>query len=620
MSFLSGIFNNVSTPDVTYTGQSGITKSTPAPGDLSGLTNGETISGKVLSNNNGNITIELPGGTQIQAKLSDQVSLSEGQEITFEYKGISDNKIVLSPLYTNVSNASTAMKALSAASLPINDLTMSMADSMIEAGKNINKDALVSMYRDVSAYKNSEPQNIMAMKEMGIELNPENVQKFEAFKNYENKLTEGIKDIVRDIPSAFNEILNESGENKAAGFINDVIRIFTEGSMPEDGDGQSVGTNEPLVGKIVISENGPVLEQDSSGNNPSSNGVSNVDINGTPATPMPQVADGANALDANNINRFATIEGADAEQQGNSNTEQIQSREPLQNGEQLQSLDTWKNMTTFEKSGMIDALKQAGMPEEATKRLFDENVSSTDFLKSVATTIQKGSLTDSIRELISSDKFGAMLKDAVDKQWTLEPAQVQDKAQVEHLYERLERQTRDLTDALSKAVSESTSGNTPLQADLSNMNQNMDFMHQMNNVYQYVQLPLKMNGSDATGDLYVFTDKKSLANSDGNVSALLHLDMSNLGPVDVYASITPGNNVFTKFYLKDDEMIDFISNNIHILNERLENRGYSTKAEMVIKGSDKNEDVAYDVLHAGTVGGQVGNTSLVSKLSFDMRA
>ena len=141
-------------------------------------------------------------------------------------------------------------------------------------------------------------------------------------------------------------------------------------------------------------------------------------------------------------------------------------------------------------------------------------------------------------------------------------------------------------------------------------------MNQMNNIYQYVQLPLKMNGSEATGDLFVYTDKKSLARKDGNVSALLHLDMNNLGPLDVYASITPGNNVYTKFYLQDDDTLDFIEANIHILNERLESRGYNMKCEASTKDS-LNKDKLFD---STTAPSNNPNMSKIMKYSFDMKA
>ena len=204
---------------------------------------------------------------------------------------------------------------------------------------------------------------------------------------------------------------------------------------------------------------------------------------------------------------------------------------------------------------------------------------------------------------------GALLRDAMTGQWMLNPEEVGKKQTVDNLYERLTRQTKDLSQVLSQIAKPDSA----LAGNLSQMNQNLDFMNQMNQMYQYIQLPLKMNGSETTGDLFVYTDKKSLAQNDGNVSALLHLDMPSLGPLDVYASITPEKSVFTKFYLESDEMIDFIAENIHVLNERLEKRGYKMKSEMIKKGEEG--DVKELLIKE-----QGGIPKTTGHLGFDMRA
>ena len=99
---------------------------------------------------------------------------------------------------------------------------------------------------------------------------------------------------------------------------------------------------------------------------------------------------------------------------------------------------------------------------------------------------------------------------------------------------------------------------------------------------------------------------------DGNVSALLHLDMDNLGPVDVHVTLNTENNVKTKFFLKDDEALDLISKNIDRLNERLNNRGYNMSAEFVNK--EDNNTVLDTILEDNK------NISVVSGVAFDARA
>ena len=136
-------------------------------------------------------------------------------------------------------------------------------------------------------------------------------------------------------------------------------------------------------------------------------------------------------------------------------------------------------------------------------------------------------------------------------------------------------------------------------------------MNQINQVYSYVQLPLKMSEGKAHGDLYVYANKKSLASKDGSVSALLHLDMEHLGPVDVYVAMQE-QRVNTHFYLADEEMLDFIEANIHILNERLEKKGYAMNTVMSVKAEEKT--AVEEMLDNGQ------ENTLLSQYSFDVRA
>ena len=139
-------------------------------------------------------------------------------------------------------------------------------------------------------------------------------------------------------------------------------------------------------------------------------------------------------------------------------------------------------------------------------------------------------------------------------------------------------------------------------------------MNQVNQLYTYVQLPLKMNGKNTNGELYVYTNKRSLAEKDGNVSAFLHLDMENLGPVDVYIAMQE-QKVNTKFTVRDDDMLDFLNDHMHILNERLRKRGYTMRCEMEVEKTRGEEENPIDrILQSDK------NTTVLSQYAFDVRA
>ena len=195
-------------------------------------------------------------------------------------------------------------------------------------------------------------------------------------------------------------------------------------------------------------------------------------------------------------------------------------------------------------------------------------------------------------------------------EWLMKPEDVADKEKVEQLYARIREQAARLEEAFHMAGKAESAGAKSVQ----NLQNNVDFMNQMNHLFTYIQLPLKMTGNEAHGDLYVYTNKKSLAKKDGNVSALLHLDMENLGPLDVYVTMQKNlNKVSASFTVKDEAALNLIADHIHILNERLEKRGYSMKANFQIK-EDGPTNVMQEILE------QNKNISVLSKTSFDMRA
>lgn len=180
---------------------------------------------------------------------------------------------------------------------------------------------------------------------------------------------------------------------------------------------------------------------------------------------------------------------------------------------------------------------------------------------------------------------------------------------MEDFYGRLREQSARLTEALSQI-----SKDIPLAKSLSTIQSNLEFMNQLNQAFNYIQLPMKMSGGNAHGDLYVYTNRRNAPKEDESVSALLHLDMQYLGTIDIYVKMKE-KNVSTKFYLQDEQTIDFIADHIHILNERLSQRGYIMNAEMVMSKEEKKE---MDVIDAMST--EEKRENILAQYSFDVRA
>ena len=183
--------------------------------------------------------------------------------------------------------------------------------------------------------------------------------------------------------------------------------------------------------------------------------------------------------------------------------------------------------------------------------------------------------TTLLRNVLQNPKVMELPGKLLLDQWSLRPEDVESPEKVEELYQKLGRQLKGLSGILEE---NGQSGSAPYQT-VTTLSQNVDFLQQINQTYAYIQLPLHLQqGEHRTGELFVYTNKKNLARKDGQVSALLHLDMEHLGPLDVYVALQE-TKVSTKFYVQNDAILDYLEANMDILTERLRKRGYDCKCE-----------------------------------------
>lgn len=214
----------------------------------------------------------------------------------------------------------------------------------------------------------------------------------------------------------------------------------------------------------------------------------------------------------------------------------------------------------------------------------------------------------SLERLFSGHAFRELLSGQFKNFWTLKPEEVAVPGKVEEMYRRLDRQLKGLAQALENGGHAESAAFRAATA----MSRNVDFLHQVNQMYAYVQLPLRLQQRDAHGELYVYTNRKKLASKEGAVSALLHLDMEHLGPVDVYVTMQ-NSKVNTRFSLRDDEMIDFMAAHMDILTERLKKRGYECSYAMTVR-----EDTAQPAGGLAPIL-QQERGGVISQYAFDVR-
>ena len=555
---------------------------------LLALTPGKTISGEVLGNNGSEIQIRLSTDLVVTARMEQPITAGIGQNVLFEIKSNSGGTLALRPLFENMAPDGNAGKALSMAGLPINDRSVGMTNSMMEEGMNVGRDALQKMYRQVAAFPEGDVRSIVQMNRLGIPVTAENLEQFEAYKNYEHKLTDAFMQAADEIPKTVEQVFAQQGSENGGALIRSLLSLFPFGTEMAEG---------------VLAKADTALMTESAE-------TAGIDVQaGTVGSLSGTTQEEAAALEQDG---FVLPEGQVAAKEAVAEKALSQNRSETGRVTAgiVQSAESVEILSAKDALELGALLKAAGAEPELIGKLESGVVTEWELYQSVRKMAQNAQGDsghgENVKKLFLSSGFQKIFKNAMADQWTIKPESLEQK-QVSKLYERINEQTRQL----ARALTEAAGSDTPLAKTVSQIRENVDFLNQMNQIYTYVQLPLKLKGNSAHGDLYVYTNKKNLAHGDGNVSALLQLDMEHLGHVSVYVAMRQ-EKITTNFYLQDEESLKLIEDHLEVLTKRLQDRGYSVQAGCVLQKEQRT--VMDEILSSDK------NVSIMSKTSFDVRA
>ncbi len=517
--------------------------------EMEGKMPGQFVTGEVIEADGQDILLAIGKNQLLRARLSLAMDVEAGQQLTFGIKSIGGMKVVLSPLFENMTSGSGAEKALELAGLPRNEETMKMVEAMMKEGMKLDPDSLTSMYRTVNAHMDADITTLVQLNRMGLPVTEENITQLQSYKNYESQVTEGVKILMGEVAEQLSSLAASDNPEDVFTFLKVVLG---EPSGTED-----VQTEENMAG------------------------------------------------DDNVIQTFKNAVMIEAPEE-NAGKEKL----PFMPGMAEQAGEKGLGMA------LSDALQKAGFSEETVNACLKGELPAKELLTELGRLVKDGRLSteqkNGILELLKDNGFLENLKKGLTEKFLLTPDEVGEDGQVEKLYERLDSQLSRMNQALQGMAKE----NPALSQSIQNLSSNVEFMNQLNQMFTYVQLPLKLSGQEAAGELYVYTNKKNLAKKDGQVSALLHLDLKHLGEIDIHVSLRD-SHVSTKFCLSDEKALDLVAANIDTLNQRLMKRGYSMDASFEQK--DKAQHPIDEMLDRDK---KVSSKEkvLISSSSFDARA
>lgn len=265
----------------------------------------------------------------------------------------------------------------------------------------------------------------------------------------------------------------------------------------------------------------------------------------------------------------ATVQFPDSEQ-----TETV-----LQPGE---TMSQTKEAIAHTDTAVTNGTPEASKTMLPTQKMIVDGTKPEDAAEVVLKLLKQGLATKDtalLRSVLQNFKIEGLPGELLQDAWSIRPEDVESSEKVEELYQKLGKQLKSLAGLLEE---NGQSSSNAFQA-VTNLSRNVDFLQQINQTYAYIQLPLHLRqGEHKTGELFVYTNKKNLAGKDGRVSALLHLDMEHLGPLDVYVALQD-TKVSTKFYVQNDTILDYLEANMEVLTQRLKQRGYVCNCETTLR-------------------------------------
>lgn len=573
---------------------------------LRSLVPGQTITGEIVSRNGGEVQIRLPEDVLLNARVDRNLNIEIGKNMTFEVKS-NGNSLTLSPLFTNVATDMNVLKALDMAGLPVNQSSIQMTEQLMAAGMSVNRNTLQQVFREINSYPQGTISDIVALHKLQLPVTEGNVNQMAAYRNLNHQLTGGMEAILEALPEAFETMVAQGDTAGAVKMYGEVLRLLQEGAgMGLTAEGTVSGDSALLQDAGVQSPMGDTLLTEARTQMPQGESAEAAEMLISGEAEGLQAAEGGEDIVVSlktdtavqgPIDRESSVEGGLSAQSsaeaGNLSEEAavILRQEQTADGETAQTANL-RSAVAEEALKLLDGLQLSPREEAAVRtqimQFSQGQADAQQFFSALATLAEGARFSQSsmhtLAKMFSGSKFRHVLSNHIKGGWMLRPEEVASPEKVEELYRRMDRQLKGLTDILEHA---GQTGSAAYKA-ASSMSQNIDFLQQINQMYAYVQLPLKLQQREAHGELYVYTNRKKLIRNDGNVSALLHLDMDHLGPVDVYVSMK-NSKVSTKFYLQDDQMIDFMGAHMDILTRRLRERGYECSCSMVRRDESAGE-------------------------------
>ena len=495
---------------------------------------GQTFTGQIVDVNGSQVTIQMDGNQMLQARMAEAMNLNMGDTIAFLVKENSGSTVMIKPLASDMQamKDQTIFDLLQKNQLSPSDKNYQIAETLINQNMPVDRASMQKVLQQAYKYPDTPVQTLVSMNKMQLPVTEQTITGFEQYQTNQHAMMQALSGMTEELTTYMSE----------PDSMREMLQVLSDSQdLPVLDAGAMLQRLEQAAGDVVFAQG-----QVSTGKS-----MQAADMTGNlPALSTEQLTLEQMPLEQEQLSLFA---------------EKFDMTE-----EQLTKLTTQLQDMHFDAQTIHTVLAKS-----------DTTMQLANHLQALVAGAADKSMIDAemLKEFFTSDGMKELLAAAVKEKFTLNPEKMQNPQEVSDLYkgiyekmDRLMQQMSSHTGSSGEHLAESAKG----------MQERIDFLQNLSNLFPYAQIPVRMEGGDRNADLFVYMNKKRMQEKKEDVSALLHLDMEYLGPTDVHVSLR-GTMVHTKFYVEDEKSAKIIDAHMTQLEQAIAENGYSLTNEVIMR-------------------------------------
>ena len=517
---------------------------------LKNLEIGDTLKGRVLEAAGSSIAIRTAGGQILAAVLQEGISIPKGAYVELSVSGMADGKIYaeLKGKSRNPDIDAKLSILLKQIGLPADEKNMEAAKLLVKYKLPLDKEAIINI---TGLKKSIDSLNQSTEGRLGLLLSGLDIKNTPV--DVLNKLVLKWSD-----PQLSNEIPEKNGlqQVKGAAVDSEAESKLQDGEVPVN-NSTSKGIPEG-ASKSLVSSSAKEFESVSK-------------AAGTPIA-MEGEAVSPNDKAVTNAHKEDSVAG-----KGNNGADILKALEKLgvKAGIEVERFagQVTDILGSIRKTDMEAITYLVSKELEVTPKnlgLLIRNIENSDGISHFLDKLQQRINAEASPEL-------AEIKESIRKVF-LEPRQVEDPDEVSEQLKDIAR----LGERLESYLESTGSKDPEIRDALTNLRDNIDFIKNINQYNNYMQIPLMINGDTSTAKLYVFKEgKRSKAIDPQNATVLVALDLKSLGHLESMIGVR-NKMVNVTFRVENKSIGTVIEKQVDLLKKALGDKGYSIGSVRII--------------------------------------